>query len=113
MRTTPTTTTTATWIDDDGAEVDELVPLRPSQLRLVGGAADASANANNDAFGRCGPGTSWKWLGDVYTPQCAAHDAKVRGYLANGSSGFMAHAKSLPLLPAAVGSYVRARVTGR
>lgn len=103
------TTTAATWIDDGGAAADDLVPLRPSQLRLVGGAA----GADNDAFGRCGPGTSWKWLGDVYTPQCAAHDAKVRGYLANGSNAFMAHAKSLPLLPAAVGSYVRARVTGR
>ena len=72
--------------------------------------ATGGAPPDNNAFGRCGPGTSWKWLGNVYTPECATHDAAVRGALANGSSQVMAHAKALPKLPAAIGSYVRARV---
>ena len=82
--------------------------------RVTGGEAKAAAGAASaqpsSDFGRCGPGSSWKWLGNVYTPACAAHDAAVRGRLASGSSAFMAHAKSLPLLPAAIGSYVRERL---
>jgi hypothetical protein len=70
------------------------------------------AGADDNAFGRCGPGTSWRWLGDVYTPECRAHDAAVRGALAQGSSHVMAHLKALPKLPAAIGSYVRARLGG-
>jgi len=27
------------------------------------------AEADNNAFGRCGPGNRWQWLGNVYTPQ--------------------------------------------
>jgi hypothetical protein len=84
--------------------------LRADQLALVVGGA-APANHDN-AFGRCGPGTRWPWLGNVYTPQCAAHDAAVRGALAHGESRVAAHVGALPLLPAAVGSYVRARLTG-
>jgi hypothetical protein len=72
--------------------------------------AQVSGGNGDDAFGRCGPGAQWKLLGNVYTPQCAAHDAAVRGSLANGSSHVMAHVKALPLLPAAVGSYVQARL---
>ena len=79
------------------------VAIDPAQLSSVAGGDD------DNAFGRCGPGTQWAWLGDVYTPQCAAHDAAVRGALASGSSHVAAHVKALPLLPAAVGSYVRAR----
>lgn len=90
--------------DLDGSSAT-FVSLGVSELQLVGGGA-----GDNDAFGRCGPGTSWKWLGDVYTPECARHDAAVRGHLANGSSAPMAHIKSLPLLPAAIGSYVRERL---
>jgi hypothetical protein len=90
------------------------VSLDAADLALVtGGEAKATGAAGaqpSSDFGRCGPGSSWKWLGNVYTPECAAHDAAVRGRLANGSSNFMAHAKSLPLLPAAVGSYVRERL---
>lgn len=67
------------------------------------------AGADDIAFGRCGPEDRWKWLGDVYTPACVAHDTAVRDALASGSSRVMAHAKSLPKLPAAVGSYVRGR----
>ena len=80
-----------------------------SVLGGAGGPA-APAGAGDNAFGRCGPGTSWRWLGDVYTPECAAHDTAVRGALAQGSSHVMAHVKALPKLPAAVGSYVRARL---
>jgi hypothetical protein len=61
-------------------------------------------------FGRCGPGSSWKFLGDIHTPQCAAHDAAVRGALGKGSSELVAQAKALPLLPAAIGSYIKARL---
>jgi hypothetical protein len=71
----------------------------------------AQVVGGDDSFGRCGPGSGWPWLGNVYTPQCKAHDTAVRGSLAQGSSHVMAHVQALPLLPAAVGSYVRARLT--
>jgi hypothetical protein len=74
-------------------------------LAIVRGGQDAS-------FGRCGPRDGWKWLGDVRTRECATHDAAVRGELANGTPGWLAHVKALPKLPAAVGSYVRAVATG-
>ena len=86
--------------------MEQLTVLACADLALVAGAA------GDDAFGRCGPGAQWKFLGNVYTPQCAAHDAAVRGSLQQGSSHVMAHVKALPLLQAAVGSYVRARVGG-
>lgn len=81
-----------------------MIAIDRLQLATIRGAASD--------FGRCGPGSSWKWLGDVYTPACAAHDAAVRGNLATGSSSVMSHVKALSLLPAAVGSYVRARIGG-
>lgn len=87
---------------------DALVELTVLQLARVGG-GDGAPAADNNAFGRCGPGTKWKWLGDVYTPECAAHDTAVRDALASGSSRVMAHARALPLLPRAIGSYLRAR----
>jgi hypothetical protein len=49
------------------------------------------------------------FLGDVYTPQCAAHDTAVRNNEASGDNKVMAHLKALPLLPAAIGSYFGAR----
>lgn len=73
----------------------------PLDLERVRGGADIPA------FGRCGPADRWQLLGDVYTPECAAHDAAVRGALANGSSPLRAQLEALPKLPAAVGSYVR------
>lgn len=88
-------------LDRAALDPQALAPLAAAELARVAGGND---------FGRCGPGSSWKWLGNVYTPECAAHDAAVRGRLANGESAFMAHAKSLPLLPAAIGSYVRERL---
>lgn len=82
-----------------------LPTLGTDELALVVGGAGSIP-----AFGRCGPADRWGVLGDVYTPQCAAHDAAVRGALANGSSRLGAQIKGLPLLPGAVGSYVRARL---
>lgn len=100
-------------LDSDALATPRLASIDPADLALVTGgeasAAAAGAGASSD-FGRCDPGSSWQWLGNVYTPECAAHDAAVRGRLASGSIAFMAHAKSLPLLPAAIGSYVRERL---
>jgi hypothetical protein len=77
--------------------------LATAELAIVCGGAIAPIAD----FGRCGPADKWSFLGDVYTPQCAAHDASVRGVLATGASKVQAHLQSLPLLPAAIGSYVR------
>jgi hypothetical protein len=79
--------------------LDELAAVR-------GGYSDAD-------FGRCGPGSHLGILGDVRTSECAAHDAAVRGALKNGSSQVGAQLRALPLLPAAVGSYFRKRITGK
>jgi len=79
--------------------------MTDADLERVRGGADPS-----DAFGRCGPGTSWKWLGNVYTPECRAHDAAVRSQEAAGAPKWLAHLRALPELPAAVASYVRAKL---
>jgi hypothetical protein len=63
----------------------------------------------DDSFGRCGPGSGWSWLGNVRTPECAAHDQAVRDAQANGSSYLGAQLQALPKLPAAVASYFRER----
>ena len=86
-----------------------LIALADVELERVAGGDGPPAAGNDSSFGRCGPGSSWQWLGNVYTPQCAAHDAAVRGEIAQGTPRVLAHVKALPLLPAAVGSYVRAR----
>lgn len=79
-----------------------VVSLDLAVLETVSGGSD---------LGRCGPGSSWQFLGNVYTRECGAHDAAVRTAKANGDPAWLAHVRALPLLPAAVGSYVRARVT--
>ena len=79
--------------------------------QLVGVMGGAEATPAD--FGRCGPGSGMPWLGDVRTRECGAHDAAVRGAKAQGTPSWLAHVQALPLLPAAVGSYVRARITGR
>jgi hypothetical protein len=84
--------------------------LSDDLLAAVVGGADPGYNPADDALGRAGPGRSWSWLGNYYTPEALAHDKAVRGNLSAGSSPVMAHAKALPLLPAAVGSYFRARI---
>ena len=71
--------------------------------------AGATTSGTPSDFGRCGPGSGWGFLGDVRTPQCEAHDAAVRTAQANGESRVMSHVKALPLLPAAIGSYLEAR----
>jgi hypothetical protein len=83
--------------------------LSDDLLAAVAGGADPGYNPADDALGRAGPGRSWSWLGNYYTPEALAHDQAVRGNLATGSSKVTAHVKALPLLPAAVGSYFRAR----
>lgn len=70
-------------------------------------------DASQDNLGRCGPGDGWQWMGDVRTPECLAHDLAVRGGDPNGQGTVWSHIAALPLLPAAVGSYVRAVITGR
>jgi hypothetical protein len=90
---------------DPTLDPERLASLDAAELARVAAGADG-----NNSFGRCGPGSSWRWLGDVYTPECRAHDAAVRGRIANGESRVMAHVRSLPQLPAAVGSYVRERL---
>ncbi len=84
-----------------------MMSIEPSALDLV--VAGATTSGTPADFGRCGPGTGMGFLGNVYTPECAAHDAAVRGAQANGESKIMSHIKALPLLPAAVGSYLQVR----
>jgi hypothetical protein len=67
--------------------------------------SQVSGGANS--FGRCGPGSSWQFLGNVYTPQCLAHDKAVRDAKAAGASTVQAHLSALPRLPAAISSYFR------
>lgn|GEM_PF-1761415 len=77
--------------------------------RVAGGGDNPGYDPNNNALGRVGPGTGWSWLGNYYTPEALAHDRAVRDAKANGASGFSAHVGALPKLPAAVGSWFRAR----
>jgi hypothetical protein len=91
-------------------QIDAFESLSHDQLAAVAGGADPGYNPADDALGRAGPGRSWSWLGNYYTPEALAHDKAVRGNLAAGSNPVMAHARALPLLPAAVGSYFRARL---
>ena len=87
----------------------QLTEILSDALGAVSGGADPGYNPADQALGRAGPNTSWKFLGNYYTPEALAHDKAVRANLANGSNHVMAHAKALPLLPSAVGSYFRAR----
>jgi len=76
--------------------------LTTVDLELVRGGADT--------FGRCGPGAAMQGLlGNIYTPECKAHDAAVRRELRRGTSYLGAQLKALPQLPAAVGSWFRER----
>jgi hypothetical protein len=83
--------------------------LTPDQLPGVTGGQEAAPAGAGPAFGRCGPEDRWRFLGDVYTPECRTHDASVRGAIANGSSRVGAHVRALPQLPAAIWSYARER----
>jgi hypothetical protein len=79
-------------------------------LRTVVGGADPGYAPADNARGRVGPGRSLRILGNYYTPEALAHDNAVRDARARGSNKFMAHLRALPKLPAAVGSYARARL---
>lgn len=94
------------------AHSNTFVTLFDGQLTSVHGGQDQGSQ-QIPALGRCGPADRWRFLGDVYTPECLAHDRAVRQNLDAGSNTFMAHLRALPQLPAAVGSYVRARVMGQ
>ncbi|HEY5928341.1 MAG TPA: hypothetical protein VIV11_41925 [Kofleriaceae bacterium] len=81
--------------------VGHMTELTSHQLaRVVGG---------EDSFGRCGPGSSLAFLGNVRTPECLAHDQAVRNHLNNGSSYLGAQIKALPQFPAAAASWFRAK----
>ncbi|HEX5057947.1 MAG TPA: hypothetical protein VFV99_01250 [Kofleriaceae bacterium] len=82
-----------------------MTEVAPSDLMAVIGGADPS-------FGRCGPGSSWKILGDVRTPECAAHDQAVQTAIQNGHSYLGAQLQALPKLGPAIGSYFRERFKG-
>ena len=80
--------------------------------RVVGGARKATAAPidTGHALGRCGPADGWKILGNIYTPQCMAHDMAVRTKEAQGTPHWLAQVEALPKLPAAIGSYVGAKL---
>jgi hypothetical protein len=80
-----------------------------TSLDHVIGGANPGYNPADNALGRVGPGTGWKWLGNYYTPEALAHDQAVRAGEANGGSHVLAQLEALPKLPAAIGSYFRAR----
>lgn len=86
-----------------------LEDIERALLAVVAGGADPGYKPEDNARGRVGPGTGWKWLGNYYTPEALAHDNAVRGAKERGSNAFMAHARALSLLPGAAGSYFRAR----
>jgi len=89
--------------------MNQVTALADVELERVAGGEAPPAASNDNTFGRCVPGSSWQWLGNVYTQQCAVHHAAVRGEIAQGTPRVLAHLKALPLLPYAVGSYFRAR----
>ena len=84
--------------------------ISDEQLAAVVGGGDPGYQPSNNALGRVGPGTRWKWLGNYYTPEALKHDKAVRDGLASGRNPVSAHLRALPSLPAAAASYLRARL---
>lgn len=78
--------------------------------RVCGGAGDPPAYNFADGTGRVGPGMKWKWLGNHYTPEAYRHDMDVRRGLQQGMTPTQAHLNALPTLPAAAGSWFRAKL---
>ena len=76
---------------------------------IFGGQGTPPYNPQDNGLGRAGPGTNWQWLGNYYTPEAYAHDKAVRDAKANGASEVAAHLGALPKLPAAIGSWFRAK----
>jgi len=87
----------------------ELCVIEEDLLAAITGGGNPGYNPSDNALGRVGPGTGWKWLGNYYTPEALAHDKAVRGAEARGDGKIMSHLEALPKLPAAIGSYFRAR----
>ena len=88
---------------------EPMIDIDRTELVCVRGGSPGYNPADN-ALGRVGPGaTGMSFLGNYYTPEALAHDQAVRGAEANGSSPLMAHLGALTKLPAAIGSYFRAR----
>lgn len=85
-----------------------MMSIVSAELAMVMGGATTTATPSN--LGRCGPGSGMAFLGDVRTQPCMDHDLAVRSSQANGDSKVMSHIKALPLLPAAIGSYIGARL---
>ena len=76
--------------------------LTTAELETVRGGADT--------FGRCGPGGAMQGLlGNIYTPECKAHDGAVRSALKQGASYLGAQWQARGLFPAAVRSWFRER----
>jgi hypothetical protein len=69
--------------------------------------------AQNPDPGRCGPGDSLPFLGDIHTVECGIHDSTVKSYEDKGDPNWLAQIKSLPQLPSAVGSYFSALIFGQ
>lgn len=84
-------------------------PISIEVLDSVVGGAKPAYNPADNALGRVGPGTNWKFLGNYYTPEALAHDQAMRAGIAQGESKTSAWFHALPKLPAAIGSYFRAR----
>ena len=80
--------------------------LTDDLLATVRGGANPGYDPNANALGRVGPGRGWSWLGNYYTPEALAHDQTVRQH----GGGLWGQVRALPKLPAAAGSYLRARV---
>ncbi len=78
-------------------------------LATITGGGDPGYKPADNARGRVGRGTRWKILGNYYTPEALAHDNAVRANLARGDGKVMSQLEALPKLPAAIGSYFRAR----
>ena len=94
------------------AHRNAFVTVLDGQLTSVHGGQEQGSQ-QIPALGRCGPADRWRFLGDIYTPECLAHDRAVRQNLDAGSNTFMAHLRALPKLGPAIGSYIAARWRGQ
>jgi hypothetical protein len=66
-----------------------------------------------DSMGGCGPGDYFRWMGNIRTPECMAHDQAVQQNRDQGMGEIEAQARALPKFPAAVQSYVQALKDGK
>ena len=78
-------------------------------LALVAGGDDPGYQPQQNGLGRVGPGMSWSWLGDYYTPEALRHDTAVRDGIQQGYRPWVAHLRAAGSLLPAIASYPRAR----